>query len=133
MKEKESTIRIFSHWIALSQNTLGLNISTIRKEFSTYRLCLQVYIEKEEQETIVDIKLNDRTKLSCHFIEGEICDTSFLYPDRLTDSQIDEYICYLNHTYDYDFVRGGWILPNCYFSIKGLQNNYYFMFYKPIT
>lgn len=131
MKEKGNLTNNFLKWIELSQNVLNLNITDIKKEFYNYKLCIQINIEQGEKETIVDVQLSDTTKLSCHFVDEDICDACFLYPDKLIDLEIDGYIYCLNNIYDYDFIRGGWILSNCYISIKGLERNYYFMFYKP--
>lgn len=131
MKEKENLTSNFLKWIELSQNALNLNITDLQKVFYDYKLCIQTNVEQEEKDTMVDVQLSEATKLSCHFVEEDICDTCFLYLDNLSDPEIDEYIYCLNNTYDYDFIRGGWILSDCYISVKGVEGSYYLMFYKP--
>lgn len=130
MEEKEPFINNFPEYLNHSQKVLNLNIEDIKKVFYGNWLCIQTYVEKGEKEIVVDIRLDNMTKLSCHFIKGELCDMSFLHPDKLVETHIYEYINYLNNIYDYDFLRGGWILPNCYIAIKELDGNYYFVFYK---
>lgn len=132
MKEKESMLLDFAEWIKLSQTALGLNADEIKKRFFNNRLCLQTYIENGQEERMIDIWLDDVTKLSCHFVKSERCDMCFLFPDKLTEANINEYVCLLNNHCDYDFIRRGWILSNCHITIKGPENEYYFMFYQTI-
>jgi len=126
MKEKERPINSFPQWIELSQSTLGSDITDISKKFYAYWLCIQTYIENGKEEKFIEIRLDDVTKLSCHFVGSLLCDMCFLFPDKQIDVQ--DYIGYLNNGYDYDFLHSGWILSNSHIRVRGMENEYYFMF-----
>lgn len=120
----------FSNLINYASSVLKLSEQEIRDKFSDAPICLMEYIEKGVHEHIIEIRFDEEyATLSCSFDKSNKCNCSFLFTDDMDD--IDFYIRYFNNTYDYDYIRSGWILPNCYLSIKTIDKEICFLFYRP--
>lgn len=120
----------FSNLINYASSVLKLSEQEIRDKFSDAPICLMEYIEKSVHENIIEIRFDkEYATLSCSFDINNKCDYAFLFIDNSDD--IDLCINYFNDTYDYNYMRSGWILPNCYLAIKTIDKEFSFMFYKP--
>lgn len=125
-----SSLSNISNLIDHAKSVLGLSEEDIRNRFSDTPICLMEYIEKGVHENIIEIRFDkEYATLSCSFDINNKCDYAFLFIDNSDD--IDPCINYFNNTYDYDYMRSGWILPNCYLAIKTIDKEFSFMFYKP--
>lgn len=84
------------------------------------------YTEDEVDENIIEIRLEkEQATLTCTFDDDNKCVCTFLFPDY---AEITHYVDYFNRQYQYDFIKGGWILPNCYLAINKIQQDTCFIF-----
>lgn len=111
------TVDNFAELIKYVCNTKHIAYTDIKNLFANFPICLMEYIEKEVHEKVVEIRFDDcKATLSATFDEKDICDYIILFPDQIEN--IDQLFLYLSENYDYDFLKGSWILSNCYMKIK---------------
>lgn len=99
----------------------------IKNKFADFPICLMEYIEKDVHEKVVEIRFGDyKATLSTTFDEKDMCDFAILFPDRIEN--IDQVLLFLSEKYDYDFLKGSWMLPNCYMSVRESREGIVFSF-----
>ncbi len=119
----------FEELINFAQIILELNVEEIKNKFSGYTIYIQTFIEKEKNEEIMEIMLENRVSLLCYFINGKTtCNKIHLLQDKSIN--INLYLNYLNDKYDYDFLRSGWLLKNCHIALRKNKDKYYFKLFK---
>ena len=120
----------YAEVLEIACSVLDLSFKTIQEKYAgILPICISKYIEKEEQDNIIEIRFDDaKTTLSCSFNEENQCDASFLFFDDT--NSIEHIISFMNSYYSYDFIRSRWILPECYLAIKPTKTDIHIMIYN---
>ena len=121
------TVDNFAELIKYVCSTKHIEYTDMKTRFANFPICLMEYIEKDVYEKVVEIRFDDyKSTLSATFDKKDICDYIVLFPDQIEN--IDQLFLYLSENYDYDFLKGSWILSNCYMNIKEDKEGIIFIF-----
>lgn len=121
------TVDNFAELIKYVCDTKHIAYTDIKTRFADFPICLMEYIENDIHEKVIEVRFGDyKATLSATFDEKDMCDFAILFPDRIEN--IDKLLLYLSETYDYDFLKGSWMLPNCYMSVRESREGIIFSF-----
>lgn len=111
------TVENLKELIKYACNTKHIAYTDIKTKFADFPICLMEYIEKGIHDKVAEIRFDEhKATLSATFDKEDICDYVILFPDQIEN--IDQLFLYLSDNYDYDFLKGNWILSNCYMKVK---------------
>lgn len=108
--------------INCSSLVLRLSHDEIKESYSDNPMYVAEYIENEVKENIIDLLFEDqKATLSCTFDKNNSCNASHIFLDDL--DELSNYISYLNKTYQYDYIKTCWVLPNSFISIAKTKDD----------
>lgn len=123
--QEKTSIEYCAILINCSSLVLRLSHDQIKESYSDNPMYVAEYIENEVKENIIELLFDDqKATLSCAFDENNSCNASYIFLDNL--DELSNYISYLNRTYQYDYIKNCWILPNSFISIKKMKDDIFF-------
>lgn len=108
--------------INCSSLVLRLSHDEIKESYSDNPMYVAEYIENGIIENLIELAFDDqKATLSCAFDENNSCNASYIFFDDL--DELSNYISYLNKTYQYDYIKSCWVLPNSFISIEKTKDD----------
>jgi len=100
-----------------TENLINCSFQEIKSKYTGYPHSETNHFEKDKKDCVIEIRFDaQEITMTCTFNAEQICDSIFLFPDRVESNH--ELISYLEEAYNYNFIDTMWFKSNHYIKIK---------------